>query len=193
MVAARRDAGRHDEPHRRRRQPRGHADRLHRVWLQRPEPRARRGHQYDRRHVGRRFLRGLRVVRRSLPRHDRPGRGNADARRAEPDARQVGRQQVPGRVLPGLRNQRLDCGQHLGQPAIEVRIQRDDQPERHPRAQQRDVEVSRHQHQRWRPDQEGPHVVVLLVPQSENVSRPAELHRTNRWHVLRHEAVESVG
>ena len=87
------------------RRPRRHAERLHRVRLLGAEPRARRGHQHDRGHERRRLLRGLRLVRGSVPRHDRPGRRDADPRRAEPDARQVGRQQVPGRDLPGLREQ----------------------------------------------------------------------------------------
>ena len=99
VVAPRRHPVGDDGPHRRRRQPRRHADRLHRVRVQRPEPRPRRGHQHHRRHERRRLLRRLRLVRRSVPRHDRPGRGNADPGRAEPDARQVGRQQVPGRAV----------------------------------------------------------------------------------------------
>jgi hypothetical protein len=41
LVAARGDAGRDDGPHRRRRQPRRHANRLHRLRLQRTEPRPR--------------------------------------------------------------------------------------------------------------------------------------------------------
>ena len=53
----------------------------------------------DGRHQRRRLLRGLRLVRRSVPRHRRPGRRDADPWRAEPDARQVGRQQVHRRVL----------------------------------------------------------------------------------------------
>ena len=48
------------------------------------------------------------------------------------------------------------------------------------RAQQRDAEVPRQQHQRRRPDQEGQGVVVLLVPQPEDLGRPAELHRPDR-------------
>ena len=62
------------------------------------------GHQHDGRHGGRRLLRRLRIVRGGLPRDDRAGRRDADAGRAEPDARQVGRQQVPGRAVSGLRN-----------------------------------------------------------------------------------------
>ena len=59
-------------------------------------------------------------------------------------------------------------------------------------AQQRDVEVPRHQHQRRRPDQEGQGLVVLLVSQPEDLGRPAELHRPDCRHDVRHQAVEPV-
>ena len=61
-----------DVAHRRRRQPRRHADRLHRLRLQRPGARADRRHQHHGRHRRRRLLLRLRVARRSVPRHDRP-------------------------------------------------------------------------------------------------------------------------
>ena len=55
------------------------------------------------------------------------------------------------------------------------------------------AEVPRLEHQRRRPDQEGQGLVVLLVPQPEDLRRPAELHRPDRRHAVRHEAVEPVG
>ena len=67
--AARRDAGGADEPHRRRRQPRRHADGLHRLRHDRPGARADRRHQHHGRHRRRRLLLRLRVARRSVPRH----------------------------------------------------------------------------------------------------------------------------
>ena len=67
--AARRDAVGADEPHRRRRQPRRHADRLHRLRHDRPGARADRRHQHHGRHRRRRLLLRLRVARRSVPRH----------------------------------------------------------------------------------------------------------------------------
>ncbi len=183
-----------DGPHRRRRQPRRHADDLHRVRLQRPEPRPRRRHQHDGRHDGRRLLRRLRLLRRSVPRHGRPGRRDADPGRAEPDARQVGRQQVPGRALRRLRNQRDDRREHRQERSVEVPLRPRHEPGRqYPSAQQRNVEVPRLEHQRRRPDPEGQGLVVLLVPQPEDLRRPAELHRADRRHILRHQAVEPVG
>ncbi len=65
--------------------------------------------------------------------------------------------------------------------------------ERYPRAQQRDGEVSRQQHQRRRSDHEGQDVVVLLVSQSEDLGRPAELRRRCFGPVVRHQALESLG
>ena len=97
--AARGDAWRGHEQHRRRRQPRRHADRLPRLRPDRPGAHLGRRHQHDRRHRRRRLLLRLRLVRRSVPRRRRPGRGGGHARRAVELPRQVGRQQVLGRVL----------------------------------------------------------------------------------------------
>ena len=97
--AARGDAGRRHEPHRRRRQSRRHADRLHRVRAQRPGARLGRRHQHDGRHRRRRLLLRLRLVRGSVPRRRGPGRRSGHARRAVAVPRQVGRQHVPRRVL----------------------------------------------------------------------------------------------
>ncbi|MEZ5286582.1 MAG: carboxypeptidase-like regulatory domain-containing protein [Vicinamibacterales bacterium] len=96
MGAAGRDAGRPDDAHRRGRQPRGHADRLQRLWLLGPGAGAHRGHQHHRGHRRRRLLLRLRLARRSVPRHVGPGRGDAEPGRAEPVHRQVGGQPVLG-------------------------------------------------------------------------------------------------
>ena len=69
--------------HRRRRQPRRHADRLHRLRPDRPGARADRRHQHHGRHRRRRLLLRLRVARRSVPRHLGPVGGNAEPRRAD--------------------------------------------------------------------------------------------------------------
>ena len=69
-------------PHRRRRQPRRHADRLHRLRHDRPGARADRRHQHHGRHRRRGLLFRLRVARRSVPRHVGPVGGNAEPRRA---------------------------------------------------------------------------------------------------------------
>ncbi len=47
--------------------------------------------------------------------------------------------------------------------------------------------------ERRRPDQEGQGLVVLLVPQPEDLRRPAELHRRHLGHAVRHQAVEPLG
>ena len=81
------------------RQSRRHADRLHRLWPQRPGARLGRGHQHDGRHRRRRLLLRLRLVRGSVPRRRRPGRRSGDSGRAVAVPRQVGRQHLRRRVL----------------------------------------------------------------------------------------------
>ena len=88
--------------HRRRRQSRRHADRLPGLRLERPGAHLGRRHQHHRRHRRRRLLLRLRLIRRSVPRRRRPGRGSGDARRAVELPRQVGRQPVLRRVLRRL-------------------------------------------------------------------------------------------
>ena len=97
--AAGRDAGRGHEPRRRRRQSRRHADRLHRVRLERPGAHVGGRHQHHGRHRRCGLLLRLRIVRRSLPGRGRSRCGSRDAGRAVELPRQVGRQSVRRRVL----------------------------------------------------------------------------------------------
>ena len=107
VVAAGGDARRDHDQHRCRRQPRRHADRLPRLRLERPGAHLGGRHQHHRRHRRRRLLLRLRLVRRSVHGRGRTGRGSGDPRRAVELPRQVGRQQVLGRVLRGRLQQRV--------------------------------------------------------------------------------------
>ena len=70
-----------------------------RVRPERPGARVGGRHQHHRGHRRRRLLLRLRLVRGSVPRRGRPGRRGGDPRRAVAVPRQVGQQQVLGRVL----------------------------------------------------------------------------------------------
>src|SRR5262249_28054057 len=67
-----------------------------------------------------------------------------------------------------------------------------DQRQRSSRSQQRDSEVQRLQHRRWRTDQAGQDLVVLRLPLSIERRRPAQLRGTDRRDALSHDALESV-
>ncbi len=84
----------------------GNADRLHRLRTHRAGPGLGRGHQHHRGHRRRRVLLRLWLVRGSVPGRGRSGRRSRHPRRAIAVPRQVGRQPLLGRVLPGLLQQR---------------------------------------------------------------------------------------
>ncbi len=65
-----------------------------------------RGHQHHRRHVGRRLLSRLRLVRRSVHRRGRQLRRDAEPRRADAVRRQERRQHAVGEPLLRLRERR---------------------------------------------------------------------------------------
>ena len=183
-----------DGPHRRRRQPRRHADRLHRVRLQRPEPRARRGHQHDRRHraapastsTTARSRRCSSARSARAPRcRPRACRARCSASRAATSSRASSTTDYETNGMIGENISKNVPAKFLYDPVTNpggnIR------PHSNETSKYRDIE-----HQRRRPDQEGQGVVVLLVPQPEDLGRPAELHRPDRRHELRHQAVEPV-
>ena len=168
----RRVAGGDDGPHRRRRQRRGHAERLpHLRRARRSEPRDDRRARDHRRHRRDRRLRRLRRVRGSHRRHRRTRRRHGPARRADADDDQVGRQPVPRLGLRRLSEL---------EPAIDQHHRRAGRA-RHPRqGSQPDEGLLRLQRRRRRLRAEGQDVVVRLVPRVRHRDQRAALPGARR-------------
>ena len=153
-----------DGPHRRRRQPRRHADRLHRLRLDRPGARADRRHQHHGRHRRRRLLLRLRVARRSVPRHHRP----VGAKCRTPACRASS---SPGRAATSSRASITSTGtttrcRARTSPTSTSRRRRS--TTRRSASTQRDRPLLRPRHQRRRPDQEGQDLVLRHLPRSSS-------------------------